>query len=325
MNREDTAATEAASDDTAGHLRARVAWYYFAAGMTQQEIAGKLGLTRLRVNKLVGEMRSDGSVYIDIRLPMVSCIKLEEKLKRRFGLQDVRVVPSADDPQVLQRLVGEAAGPMIDSLMVNGMRLGVGWGRTLSAALKTIGPRQYTRSWVATLMGGLTRGSGTNTFEVSTAFARAFGAECYYLTAPLYFPTAESLGVLTSHYGIADTLQQVRKADLAVVSCGDMSDRSLLVGTQTVTENLDGLLQCRAIGDLLGVFLDEAGHPVDHPLNERVMAISPYELKAIPNSILASGGLHKAPIIRAILTAGYVNHLVTDEDCASAILEDQGS
>ena len=36
--------------------------------------------------------------------------------------------------------------------------------------------------------------------------------------------------------------------------------------------------------------------------------------------ILISGGLYKAGIIRAILTAGYVNHLVTDEAVARKLL-----
>ena len=320
MSGKDWVAADSAAEENSDHLRARVAWYYFAAGMTQQEIAGRLGITRLRVNKIVGQLRTDGSVLIDIRLPLTGCIELEEKLKARYGLKDVRVIPTAGDFTVMQRLIGEAAGEMLDQLIFDGMGLGVGWGRTLSAVLKRMTPRRFSRSWVSTLMGGLTRGSGTNTFEVSTAFARVLGSECFYLAAPIYLPTAESRTVLTSHHGIAETLRRVRTADIALVSCGDMSSRSLLASTQTITENIDGLLRAGAVGDLLGLFLDEGGRPVDHPLNERVMAISPLELKAIPDSILASGGAHKAPIVRAVLSAGYVKRIVTDEECAAAVL-----
>jgi len=307
-------------DETGDPLRARVAWYYFAAGLTQQDIASRLGITRLRVNKIVGQLRSDGSVNIDIRIPLARCVELEEKLKARYGLEDARVVPSVGGEEGQQRIVGEAAGTMLDPLLRDGMGLGVGWGRTLSFALKKIAPRRFSRSWVATLMGGLTRGSGTNTFEVSTGFARALGSECYYLAAPIYFPTAESRATLVSHYGIAEALKQARNADLALVSCGDLSDRSLLVVTQTVSENLESLKGAGAVGDLLGVFLDASGRPVDHPLNERTMAISPADLKRIPDSILASGGLNKAPIVKAILSYGYVKRVVTDEDCAAAML-----
>ncbi|OJY05101.1 MAG: DNA-binding transcriptional regulator [Rhizobiales bacterium 63-22] len=320
MNPSDFSNPEALQDDTSDHIRARVAWYYFAAGLTQQEIAGRLGITRLRVNKIVGQLRTDGSVKIDIRIPLARCVELEERLKARYGLTDARVVPFVSDGTVLQRVIGEAAGTMIDPLIEDGMGLGVGWGRTLSFALKNIAARRHARSWVVTLMGGLTRGSGTNTFEVSTGFAKALGSECYYLAAPIYFPTAESRAALTSHYGISEALRHARNADIAFVSCGDLSDRSLLVGTQTVSENLESLKAAGAVGDLLGVFLDASGQPVDHLLNQRTMAISPMELKAIPDSILASGGLHKAPIIKAILSCGHVRRIVTDEECAAAIL-----
>ena len=54
--------------------------------------------------------------------------------------------------------------------------------------------------------------------------------------------------------------------------------------------------------------------------NDTVIAMSPADLKKVPGSILISGGLYKAGIIRAILTAGYVNHLVTDEAVARKLL-----
>ena len=39
-------------------LRARIAWYYFIAGLTQQEISDRLGIARARVNKIVGQLRA---------------------------------------------------------------------------------------------------------------------------------------------------------------------------------------------------------------------------------------------------------------------------
>lgn len=313
-------ADESGTEVEAEHIRARVAWYYYIGGLTQQDIANRIGITRLRVNRIVGQLRADGSVRVDIRLPLARCVALEEKLKTRYGLADARVVPSIDDDAAQQVVIGEAAGAMLDALMIDGHGLGVGWGRTLSAAVKRMTPRRHARSWVATLMGGLTRGSGTNTFEVSTGFAKVLGSECYYLAAPIYFPTAESRSVLTSHYGIAEALRRARLADVALVSCGDLSTRSLLASTQIVSEHVEGLKAAGAVGDVLGVFLDEGGQPVDHALNQRVMALSPSELATIPRSILASGGVYKARIIRAILSAGYVKCLVTDEACAEAVL-----
>lgn len=303
------------------HIRARVAYLYFVAGQTQQDIANSLGITRLRVNNIVGQCRIDGTVSVDVRIPIVECVALEERLRKRFGLASVTVVPTIPDVDVLQRMIGEAAGALLDRLIANGMGLGVGWGRTLSWAVNRLPRRRYAESWVATLMGGLTRGSGTNTFEVATHFAQALGAECYYLAAPLYCPSVESRDMLLTHQGLADVMRRARGVDIALVSSGDFSKRSQLAVTPTVKENLAELRAAGAIGDLLGSFLTAEGKLADHPLNERAMALNIADLARIKTSILVSGGLYKFDIVRAALISSRVNGIVTDEALARAILD----
>ncbi|WP_407526261.1 sugar-binding transcriptional regulator [Methylobacterium oryzisoli] len=316
------ASPEAEADHEGEHVRARVAWYYFIAGLKQQEIADRLGITRLRVNRIVGQARADGSVRIELRMPLAQCVALEARLRDRFGLAEAVVVPAVDDPSAQQRVIGEAAGALLDPLLAEGRGLGVGWGSTLSAAARRISPRRLPGAWVAALMGGLTRGSGTNTFEVATEFARALGAECYYLPAPIYCPSSENRLALLTHYGLAEAMRRARQADVALVAAGDLSDLSLLARTQTVSENRAALAAAGAVGDLLGVYLDRDGRPVDHPLNARAVALPPEDLREVPCSILAAGGPHKAGIVAAVLRAGYVNRLVTDEAVAGAILDE---
>lgn len=311
-------------DAEAARIRARTVWFYFMGGLTQQEVADRLGITRLRVNRIIGQARTDGSVRIEVNLPLADCVALEEALKARFGLQESRVVPSLPSYPDQQRAIGEAAGTLLAGLLEDGRSVGVGWGRTLRACIPRLPAKRFARSWVVALMGGLTRGSGSNTFEVSTQFADALGAECYYLAAPIYCPTEASRKALLAHPGIADVMRRARAVDVALISCGDFSDRSLLAGTTTVRDNAEGLIAAGAIGDLLGCFIDAEGKAVDHPLNQRVVALPPAELKRLPTSILASGGTNKAGVIRAILRGGYVNRLVTDEDCARAVLGDAG-
>lgn len=312
--------TAAAGGDAETQLQARAAWYYYMGNMTQQEIADRLGLTRLRVNRLIGQARTDGLVRIDIRVPLADCVELEEKLKARFGLDDVSIVPTVPDQDALQQAIGEAAGAMLDPLLKDGAGLGVGWGRTLRAAVRRLTPRRFANSWVATLMGGLTRGSGTNTFEVATEFARVLGAECYYLAAPIYLPSTESRSTLLTHYGLAEVMRRAREGQVALTTAGDLTSRSLLAATHIVSECIPELRRAGAVGDLLGTFLDADGRPVDHPLNSRVMALPPAHLQAYPISILACGGGEKLPIARAILRAGYVRRLVTDAATGNGLL-----
>ena len=321
LSKPPAASADLAQDWSEAQIQTRAAWYYYVGGLTQQEIADRLGLTRLRVNKIVGQARADGLVRIEIQMPFASCVALEEKLKVRFALDEVSVVPTVADPDTQQAVIGEAAGIMLEPLLKDGIGLGVGWGRTLREAARRMRAHRHPASWVTSLMGGLTRGSGTNTFEVVTEFARLLGAECYYVAAPIYCPSVESRSTLLTHYGLAEVMRRAREANIALLSCGDLSSRSLLASTHIVSESLDELRAAGAVGDILGTFLDEYGRAVDHPLNQRVMALNPQELKAYPISILASGGIGKLQVIRGILNARYIRRLVTDESVAEGLAQ----
>jgi DNA-binding transcriptional regulator LsrR (DeoR family) len=52
--------------------------------LTQQEIANRLGLTRLRVNRIVGQVRSDGLVRIEVDIPLALLRALEARLTTRI-------------------------------------------------------------------------------------------------------------------------------------------------------------------------------------------------------------------------------------------------
>ncbi|MEW9612458.1 sugar-binding domain-containing protein [Shinella sp. S4-D37] len=310
----------ALSDTESAHLAARVVWLYFVGGLTQQEIAERLQITRLRANKLIGQARIDGSVVFDIRLRLAECVALEEALKERFGLEDVCVVPSVPDYAELQRVVGEAAAAMVHTLGSGRKGLGVGWGRTLSCCARRLDDLRWPDPWVVGLMGGVSRGSGINTFEVSTAVAHALGAECYYLTAPIYCPSAESRQILSSYDQIATVLQRAEEAEMCLVSCSDLSDRNPIMSIGIVKQLVNELESLGAIGEVLGCFMDADGGIVPHPINSCVMALPLEKLRQKPISILASGGLNKLPIIRSILRGRYINRLVTDEQVAQELV-----
>lgn len=313
--------TSESSNLISEQLRARIAWYYFVGGLTQQEISDRLGIARARVNKIAGQLRADGSVVIDVRLPLASCVELEERLQATYGLKSATVVPASDDDEQQRRMLGEAAAARLDGMIADGQCISVGWGRTLSAIIKQLRSRRLSDSSVVSLMGGLTRGSETNTFGVSTELAETLGAECYYITAPVYCPCVESREFLQQHSGVNEVMERARRSDLAIISCGDVTAKTPLTTINSVRERLPQLRKCGAVGEILGTFLDADGAPVDHELNQTVIAMSPADLKKVPNSVLVSGGVYKAKVIKAILAAGYVNNLVTDEAVAQRLLQ----
>ncbi|MDR6433105.1 sugar-binding domain-containing protein [Brucella pseudogrignonensis] len=302
--------------------RARVAWLYFIGGQTQQEIAQQLDITRLKVNKIIGQVRESGQVHVNVSLPLVDCIELAQKVTSRYGLADAVVVPDLDDYLEQKRVIGEAAGTMTSELIAGrDMGVGIASGRTLSFAVRSLRARPKPESWVVGLTGGVTSGSSTNTFEVATAFARALGVECHYLTAPIYCANKESREAILLSDELTDVLARTEIADIGLVSCGPLNSETSLTHIRVVKDNLDAVLKLGAVGEFLGYFLDAQGKPIDHFLNESIIALPPDKLKLKPASILVSGGLNKIPIIRAILRGGYVNRLVTNEGVARALLQ----
>src|ERR1700744_2480179 len=113
--------------------RARVAWFYFIGGQTQQEIAQRMNITRLKGNKIIGQLRDSGNVQVSVSLPLSDCVALAEKVSARYGLVESVVVPDLDDYIEQKRVIGEAAGIMASPLIhEDDMGGGIGSGTTLS-------------------------------------------------------------------------------------------------------------------------------------------------------------------------------------------------
>ncbi|TIR71834.1 MAG: sugar-binding transcriptional regulator, partial [Mesorhizobium sp.] len=74
---------------------ARAGWLYYVAGNTQDQIAAKLGISRQTAQRLVSlAMSSEGLIKVRVDHPIANCLDLAARLKSRFALDLVEVVPS---------------------------------------------------------------------------------------------------------------------------------------------------------------------------------------------------------------------------------------
>lgn len=302
---------------------ARVAWAYHVEGLTQGAVAEKLGVTRLRINKALAEARRQGMVRVTINSDFAPCIELEEALKRRFHLREATIAPSPSDPNQVQTIVGTALGHSLHGLLAKPETklFGMSWGNTLNLATRFMEPLDRPDLEIVATMGGLTQGSDLNSFEITTRLADLCNAKHSYFTAPLYAGTAESRDTMMELDVIAEILRKIRGVDALVMAAGDLSERSILVRHGLPADvSLADLRAAGAVGDLQGYFLDAAGQPVDHPINERVIGINLDDLRPIANVVLAAGGAHKVPILRAVLSTGVVDSFVSDELTARKVL-----
>lgn len=302
-------------------LATRAAWLYFVAGLTQVQIGKQLGVNRTRVNRLLAQARDQGLVQINITGRLASCVELEEKLKQHYGLEDATVVPTPPDQTLIPQVIASAAAAVLSERLKDGMSVGVGWGRTLRLSIQSVPRRQLSRLSVVSLLGGLTRGSAMNPHETASHLADLVGAQCYYVAAPALTDTESTRKLLMTQPMLREIFERGEKVDLAFLSVGELTQNCTMtrVGLVSRTE-VDDLIKAGAVGDICAHWVDDHGRLVNHPLNSRVVALSPEKLKSIPCVVIASGGKTKSAALRGVLKGGMCDVVITDELTAKAIL-----
>lgn len=303
---------------------AQVAWATYVEGLTQENVAEKLGATRLRVNKALSEAHRQGLVRITFNTPFAACTEFEAGLCARFGLTQAFVVPAPEDKSQVQAVVGAALGNLLSTTLTNpDLRLfGMSWGGTLDIAVRHVAALHRPDLEVISVMGGLTRGSDLNPYEITTRLADHLGASHSYFTAPLCAPNQESRDTIMGLDMFRDVLDKMRSVQGVALAAGDMTGTSLIARHALPADiRVDDLRALGGIGDILGFVVDDQGQPIDHPWNQRLVGIGLDDLARIPNVIMAAGGVQKLPVIRAAMRRGFVDTLVTDSQTALALIQ----
>lgn len=304
----------ASQNDVSDDLKTKVAWLYYMEGMTQDEISKTLGLSRSRVLRILASSRQSGMVQIRVTTKLSYCVSIERALEKKFGLERAIVIPKPQDPATTQEIIGAVLGGYISENIPENATIGLGWGKTLTASLPGIEYREQSGISVLSMLGGLTRVSGANPSEFAWRLADRLSAECYLMAAPVFAPDPATREALVNHPGIQEIFRRAARLDLAILSVGDLSPFS------TVSEyfllerdELAALQAAGAVGDVLCRFIDADGNIIDHPVNDRVVAVHPRELRGARKLVLASGGWQKYEVIRGAMRLLKPHVLVTDE------------
>lgn len=302
----------------------QVAWLYHVGQLSQEEVSRRLGMSRFKVLRLLAEARERGLVRVSIEHGTAPALALADRLAARFGLAEVRVAPlpeGAGDDHA-RRVVGISAAGLLARLGAGGPRtIGLGWGRTVAAMAESLAGLRNPGLRFVSLMGTMTRVSGTGPFDVTTRLAALTGGTALVLPAPFLCDSEEDARVLLRQRLVRETLEVARSAHHAVISLGECTPGALLF-TSGVLSDADAaaLLRSGAVADTTGKFLRADGSLADTDLNRRAPSIGIEELRAMDVTLLAAGRA-KARATLAVLRADLVDRLVADEQLTRALLE----
>ena len=283
------------AQDVSDRLKTRIARFYYLEGMTQDEIVTLTGLNRTKVLRILAASCQDGTVQIRVTSNISKCVDLERALEARWNRTRAIAIPEPQHPTQMSAILGATLGAFISETLSGHSTIGLGRGKTLSSALPALEPRQAENMRVLSLLGGLTHVSSVNPSEFAWRFADRLNADCHLLTAPFFAPDRLTKEALLDHPGIAEIFAQAKNLDMAVVSVGALNPQSVFYdyGLLSRTE-IASLQAAGAVGDILCHFVNQDGELIEHPVNERVLAVNPAQLRNTRNVVLVSWGLAQA-------------------------------
>jgi DNA-binding transcriptional regulator LsrR (DeoR family) len=309
---------EASQSDVA----ARAGWLYYVAGMTQDQIARELGVSRQRAQRLVSRAMSEGLIHVRLEHRISACLDLEQALIARFGLSRCRVAPGLGPTTDPVRAIAPAAAAELERFlgMPEPLVIALGTGRAMRAMVDSVNAMEAPQHRLVSLIGNIAPDGSASFFDVIMRIADKVRAPHYPMPVPVISETAEENAAFQALAPVKRVVELARKADVTFVGVGQMSDDAPLLADGFVTRNdLHDMQGVGAVGEVAGWVYDRKGRYLDLGTNERVggVRISPGQSQPV---IGVAAGVSKVPAILAALTSRIINGLVTDEDTARSIL-----
>ena len=312
--------------DSARHeLLAKVAAMYYEEEMTQHDIAAALEFSRVKVHRLLKEARQSQVVRILIDWPHKRARVLETRLVNQFGLERALVLQTnTTDPTLLLRQVAQLAARYLESaLSTADSSLAICFGSTTYEVINAISADFQANVQVMQATGSLSQAlKEFDSSALTRRLAQKLGGEALYLSSPLLADSPEAAALIRQQAILRQTLEQVRRADIALVGVGDLDTLTsgfVRAGVAN-SEQLRSYRERGAIGDMAWQIFDREGQPFDCGLNQRIIGDTLAELRAIPLTIAVAAGLNKAAAIVGALRTGAINALCTDEATAARML-----
>lgn len=308
--------------DSEESLGLRAAWLHYVGGLTQAAVAKRLGLPSVKTHRLIARAVAEGAVKVTIDGDIVACVELESRLCARFGLNFCRVTPDLAEEGLPLRALGLAGAEYLRNLLSNNpaITIGIGHGRTLSAAIHQLPHLDASHARFVSLLGCLTRNYALNPHDVMHRIAEKTGAQAYMMPVPFFANTVEDREVLLSQRGVSEVFSMAAGSTVKLVGIGTVEPAAQLVEAGLIAvQEINDISAAGAIGEMLGHFFDARGQRITNSLTARTLAVT-LDARRRENIVALVGGQSKVAATKAVLASGLLSGLITDEQTARPLL-----
>ncbi|MBI1171424.1 MarR family transcriptional regulator [bacterium] len=301
---------------------ARAAWLYYLGGMTQDQIATELGISRQRAQRLVSRAVTEGLIQVRLNHRIGLCVDLEARLTERFKLLRCRVAPSLGAADDAARTIAPSAAAELERFlrMSEPQIIAFGTGRALRAMAEQFNPTEAKHHRIVSLIGNIAPDGSATLYDVIRRVAEKLMAPYFPMPVPVISDTFEERAFYYHLRPVQAVVDLVARADVTFVGIGQMTDDAPLVLDGFVTRAEMAEFQRKgAAGEIASWVFDDAGRYIVSDRDGLVGAVRVEPGRAKP-VIGVSAGPGKVRAIRGALVGRIINGLITDEATATAIL-----
>ncbi|MBP8933745.1 MAG: sugar-binding transcriptional regulator [Candidatus Atribacteria bacterium] len=308
-------------------LMREVAKLYYYEDLTQDQIGEIIGLSRQKVWRMLKKAKEEGIVQIKIIEPSLDKVSEHEaRLQEKYSLKEVKIAVSfQEDEKILLRRVAQVAASYMKNRIEPYTTLGVAYGKTIFEMIHYLTPKKIPGLRVIQIMGGYGKLKGdVMAVELARRIAENFDGQVVYLMAPAFAKDQTTRDAIMSNEGVFKVLDMSRKADIALVGIGGVSESSTLLDTEDLYDyEIEELRKKKVVGNICGNFYDETGTIIETLADKRRISINLKDLQKIPLVIGVAGGKNKLLPILGALNGRFIKVLVTDDLTASRLINHQ--
>lgn len=307
------------------HLMVKVCDLYYNRNISQQQIAKDLSLSRPTVSRLLASAREKGIVKIHIsNMEDIKYWELERELEKKYHLKNILITDCCSTDEELKKIMGQLASRYLEYTIKDGYTVGVSSGETIYQTISELSDPRAEEVTFVPLIGGI--GQLPVKYQAN-CLAETLSNIYRGSYVPFHVPARVSGRALREELmkeeALSKAFRMMEHLDVAVMEISDISENSSLETMGYLKENeMDMLRKRKMVGGLCMQFYDIGGKTSSYQKNNCVMGMELHKLKNVPYAIGIGGGIRKLQALRGALDGHFINTLITDIECATALVEE---
>ena len=298
----------------------KCAWLYYVGRLNQNQIAKKVGLSKMRVHRLIAFAEKNGFVKTFVEGGFDETSKYENILKEKYHLKISEVIPIEDlnnDPS--EMIAAAGARFIMNQINENNVsEFGIGTGNTLNNIAKWL-PKIDKEIDFITVNGSLTSHNSIQTETGINQIAHKTNGECYNVGIPLMVESVEQKKILEKIKFIKEIMNRANNTKVKILGVGGLFETSQIVRSKIFSkESIEKIKQAGAVGEVAGNFFDKNGKFISINETQKITSADIDSFKK-STTVLVAGGRYKISQIKSVLKSGLFTGLITDEETAKQL------